>query len=99
MGQAWNVPNAPPWSVNEIIERFAAELGREPKLARLPGFMVGAIGLFNAQLREVREMLYQWEGPFVVDSSKFEARFWDDPTPLAEGIAATAEEYRDATSG
>ena len=60
----------------------------------MPGLMISAAGLFNANMREVKEMLYQWNRPFRVDSSKFEARFWDDPTPLEEGIAATADWYR-----
>ena len=38
-------------------------------------------------------MLYQWERPFVVDSSKFEQRFWSDATPFEDGVAATAPTY------
>ena len=96
MGQAWNVPNAPARSVREVVRMFAHELGQdEVKLQKLPSFMLSVIGLFNENMREVKEMLYQWQGPFLVDSSKFEERFWNDPTPLEEGIAATAAWYRD----
>jgi hypothetical protein len=35
-------------------------------------------------------MLYQWERPFQVDHSDFAGRFWDEPTPFEDGIAATA---------
>jgi hypothetical protein len=38
-------------------------------------------------------MLYQWTRPFIVDSSQFEERFGVTATPLAEGIAATADSY------
>jgi len=32
-------------------------------------------GLFNRQIREAREVLYQFEQPFVMDTSKFERTF------------------------
>lgn len=90
MGQAWNVPNAPDRTTREVLAMFAAELGREPKIQTAPGLLLSLVGIFNSNARELKEMLYQWERPFQVDHSKFAARFWDDPTPLEEGIAATA---------
>ena len=41
----------------------------------------------------MKEMLYQWERPFHVDSSKFCDRFWSDATPFEDGVAATARFY------
>jgi hypothetical protein len=47
------------------------------------------VGLFDGNVRELKEMLYQWERPFHVDSSKFAGRFWSDATSFEEGVAAT----------
>jgi len=52
--------------------------------------VLSLLGVFNANLRELKEMLYQWERPFQVDHSDFAGRFWDEPTPFEDGIAATA---------
>ena len=33
---------------------------------------------FNPMIREMKEMLYQWEQPFIVDDSKFREAFPDN---------------------
>ena len=42
-------------------------------------------------MRELSEMLYQWEEPFVVDDSRFRARFGARATPPDAAAQATAE--------
>jgi nucleoside-diphosphate-sugar epimerase len=42
-------------------------------------------------MKELGEMLYQNEFPYVFDSSKFEKAFQFKPTPYEEGIRQTAE--------
>jgi nucleoside-diphosphate-sugar epimerase len=96
MGQAWNVPNAPDRTVREILELFAAEFGRDLKVRVASRFMLTVAGLFLQNARETKEMLYQWERPFRVDSSKFAARFWSDATPFEAGVAASAPSYQGA---
>jgi nucleoside-diphosphate-sugar epimerase len=93
MGEAWNVPNAPDTSMREILGMFAEEYDRELKIQAMPKLMISAVGVFNANLREMKEMLYQWERPFHVDSSKFGERFWSDATPFKEGVPPTARSY------
>jgi hypothetical protein len=47
--------------------------GHPPRLRPAPRWGIATAALFNPTLRAVREQLYQSEGPWVVDSSKFEA--------------------------
>ena len=94
LGQAWHVPNAPDQTVRELLAAFADHLGVEGKIQAPPRWAMALIGLVNPQVREVKEMLYQWDRPFLVDHAKFAARFWDNPTPFEDGIAATADWYR-----
>jgi nucleoside-diphosphate-sugar epimerase len=94
LGKAWHVPNAPGRTVRQVITAFAGEVGVEPKIQALPPWAMSLVGLFNPTVRESKEMLYQWDRPFLVDHSRFAARFWDDPTPFEEGIPATADWYR-----
>jgi hypothetical protein len=42
-------------------------------------------------MRELDEMLYQWEEPFVVDDSRFRARFGVAASPLADGARQMSE--------
>ena len=56
----------------------------------MPRLLLRAAGLFSPFMREVVEMTYQWEVPFLVDDSQFPAAFGQGPTPLPEAVAATA---------
>ena len=56
--------------------------------------MLRLLGLFNADVRELDEMLYEFTQPFVVDGSKFTKTFGIGATPLEEAIAATVAWWR-----
>jgi hypothetical protein len=56
--------------------------------------MVNAVGLFNGNVRELKEMLYEYEEPFVVDDSRFVTAFGSIATPLPEAIDTTVSWYR-----
>ena len=56
--------------------------------------MVTIAGLFNRQIREAREVLYQFEQPFEMDASKFERTFGASVTPLREGIRQTLATFQ-----
>jgi nucleoside-diphosphate-sugar epimerase len=47
------------------------------------------MGLFMPFLRELPEMRYQWDEPYLIDDSRFRARFGVKPTPIADGARAT----------
>lgn len=94
MGQAWHVPNAPDRTVREILEMFADAVGHELSVRVMPPLLLTLLGIFVSDLREMKEMMYEWDRPFQVDHSKFAARFPDDATPFEDGIARTAEWYK-----
>ena len=94
-GQAWHVPNAADRTPREILQLFADALRLDRlRVSAVPRALLSVLGLFMGDLREMKEMLYQWERPFLVDHSKFAARFWSDPTPFEEGLPKTASSYR-----
>ncbi|WP_018349364.1 NAD-dependent epimerase/dehydratase family protein [Longispora albida] len=69
-GHAWHVPSAAPATQREMIGRFAAAAGvPAPKVSVLPRLALRAAGLFNPQAREIAGILYQFDRPFVMDSS------------------------------
>ncbi len=43
-------------------------------------------GLFSPMIRESAEVYYQFERPFIMDSSKFERAFGKQVTPHREAI-------------
>ncbi|MEM9953548.1 MAG: NAD-dependent epimerase/dehydratase family protein [Chloroflexota bacterium] len=96
LGRAWHVPNAEPKiTMRQFIERIAQAMGIEARVSVMPKIMFETISLFHPMLREFRELRYELEKPYVVDSSEFIARFGDISTPIDEGIRNTVAWYRD----
>ena len=60
----------------------------------MPKPLVNLVALFNSDVREIKEVLYQFEEPFVVDSRPFESTFGVTGTPLTEAIPATVDWFR-----
>jgi nucleoside-diphosphate-sugar epimerase len=97
LGQAWHIPSAETVTTRQFLEMVFGETGHESKIQVAPKLILQVMGLFNADLREVIEMLYEFEEPFILDSSKFEAAFGNLATPLQEAIHQTVEWYRHTT--
>ena len=90
--QVWNLPTDHNGLTGQgWIELFAREMGKDPKYMVLPKFMVGILGLFIPVMKEIYEMLYQYDREYVFDSSKFEKRFGIKPTPYADGVRETVK--------
>ena len=51
--------------------------------------MMSMLGLFMPVLRESVEMLYEWNKPFIMDSSKAEKAFGWQATPLQQAMKET----------
>jgi hypothetical protein len=51
-------------------------------------------GLVSPMIRELPEMLYQFERPFVIDATETTATFGIEPTPLVDQLRATIDSYR-----
>ena len=94
-GQVWHVPNdMTDITQGELIRMFCEEAGVEPKMARVGKFMLGLAGLFIPEAKETVEMVYEFEQPFIVDSSKFEGTFGIQATPMQAAIQETVVWYR-----
>ena len=94
-GQAWHVPNdAPNMTQAELVRLFAEEAGVEPKLSSMGKMMMIIGGIFIPEAKESVEMMYEYEKPFVIDSSKFEKTFGMRATPIREAIKETVAWYR-----
>lgn len=94
-GRAWHVPNdQPTMSQGELVSMFAAEAGVEPKISGMGKLMMAIGSLFIPEAKETVEMMYEFDKPFVVDSSKFEKTFGMKATPLQEAIRETVYWYK-----
>ena len=90
LGRAWHVPTAPALSAQEMADALADVAGLDPvTVKRIPRAMLKVAGLFSPVIRELPEMLYQFEQPFVIDATETTEVFGLRWTPFAEQLRAT----------
>ncbi len=95
LGQAWHVPNdCPEMTQRQFGEMLFRAIGRPAKLASTGRVMMAIGGLFIPAARESFEMMYEFEKPFIVDSSRFERVFGMRATPIEQAVAETVAWYR-----
>jgi nucleoside-diphosphate-sugar epimerase len=89
-GRPWHVPTNPPMTIREVAAAVCRLAGLPaPKLRRLPDWLVWTAGAFSPEIREFREVSYQFRRPFVLDSSLATKTFGLEPTPMDEALRAT----------
>lgn len=91
LGQAWHVPSAPPLTQAELVKILSEEAGHPVKAMAATPLVVRLLGLFNPAMAEMVEMMYEWTGPFTMDSSKFEHAFGMKATPFRQQIRETLD--------
>jgi len=94
-GRALHVPTNDPLTVRQLARQFTEAAGAPaPKVTAMPYAALWAGGLFNPFVRELRSTRYQWDRPFVIDSSLAQETFGISPTPMAEALRAAASASR-----
>ncbi|WP_228566834.1 hypothetical protein [Nocardia sp. SYP-A9097] len=89
-GRAWHVPTAAPVSVRALADIAANVASTAPaRVRRMPAAVLWMAGLFNADARELRETRYQFDRPFVLDSTAATAKFGLEPTSTEAAVRAT----------
>jgi nucleoside-diphosphate-sugar epimerase len=88
--QIWHLPtDRNVLNMRGFVELAAKELGKKPASTRLSKTMLRLIGMLNGVVKEVVEMLYQYDSDYLFSSEKFEKAFNFKPTSYAEGIKET----------
>ena len=91
LGKAWHVPNSTALTRRAFIDRVYRMAGNEPAMRLVPRWQVSMVAPFNPMLREVKEMLYQLEEDFVVDSTRFTNTFGLKATSLDAALRETLD--------
>jgi nucleoside-diphosphate-sugar epimerase len=88
--QVWHLPTDPQaLTGREMAALFAREMGGPAGVSVLPMWLLKALGLFMPIMREMPEMMYQYDRDYIFDSGKFTARFGIAATPYAQGVRET----------
>ncbi|WP_208025656.1 NAD-dependent epimerase/dehydratase family protein [Niastella caeni] len=88
--QTWHLPTAPDLLTGrQFVQQAAAAMQKPNGISTIPGWMLTVAGLFIRTLKELKEMNYQNEYPYLFSSNKFNKAFGFTPTSYSEGIKET----------
>lgn len=96
-GRIWHVPSAAPRTQRQALTDLLAAAGKPMvSMKSYPPALMKVLGLFWPQGRELAAMTFQFDAPFVMDSSAIQAEFGLHPTDWHESCAHTVAEHLDA---
>ncbi len=93
--QVWHLPTDKNiLTGKELITLFTQEMGAKDKVSVLPMWMLKILGLFIPFMREMPEMMYQYDREYFFDSSKFDKKFNFKTTTYQEGVKLTVAQTK-----
>ena len=94
-GAVWHLPNDPVTrTTRELVELAYRAAGRpRARLREIPPLLIRLAAIANPTVRELLEMRYQFEEPFVVDSSRMTTQLGAKATPAEQAINETLATY------
>lgn len=93
--QVWHLPTeTTKLTGRQWIELLAAEMNAKPRYSILSKTMLGLLGVFMPVLKEIKEMVYQYDRDYFFDSSKFNQRFSYTPVIPKEAVRLLLQELQ-----
>ena len=81
-------------STQELVDTIYRQAGQDrARIRTVPPLLLRALAITSPVVRELLEMQYQFEEPFIVNSSKITTRLGITATPLDQAIAETLSSY------
>jgi nucleoside-diphosphate-sugar epimerase len=95
-GEVWHLPNDPDTrTTRQLVDSIYRQAGQpKTKLRGTPVLLLRALGVINPTVRELVELQYEFQEPFIVDSSKSATKLNVHATPLDQALADTLTSYR-----
>lgn len=93
-GRIWHVPSAETISLKQFLGIVENEVGQPVKTRVASKTMLRMLGLFNPTVKEMVEIFYEFDEPFVVDHSRFAQTFGVTVTPHETAVRETIAWYR-----
>lgn len=91
--QVWHLPTDPA-KINgrQLVSLFAREMKQPDKVMVIRMWLLKVLGIFMPLMREMPEMMYQYDRDYYFDSTKFQQRFGMSPTSYEDGVKAIVQD-------
>lgn len=93
-GQIWHVPNASALSPDKWMHLFEVISNKKIRKKLIPKAIIRIAALFSPFIRELYEMAYQFEYPYLVNHDKYINRFGNHAAYPSDIVKDTIEAYR-----
>jgi nucleoside-diphosphate-sugar epimerase len=93
-GGVWHLPGPETVTTRAVLDLVAGEVGHPVGIRSVPKLAVRALALVNPLMRELAEVAYEFEEPFILDTTKYETTFGASGTPLPTAVAETLTWFR-----
>jgi nucleoside-diphosphate-sugar epimerase len=93
LGRIWHLPSPETRTTREVVALVYRAVGTELRLKVTPAWQMRALGLVNRTVREINEMRYEFDEPFIVDASRAETQLGLRATALADAVEHTVRWY------
>ncbi len=94
IGQVWHLPGPETVTTRDAMEMVSTEVGFHVGIRNVPKAILSILSLFSPTMKSISEMSYEFDAPFVLDTSKYQSTFGRDVTPLKRAIADTVTWYK-----
>jgi nucleoside-diphosphate-sugar epimerase len=94
VGQVWHLPGPNTVTTRAILDLVSVRLKHPVEIRTVPKVAFRALGLVSPMMRGLAEMSYEFEQPFVLDTSKYESTFATATTLLTTAVGDTIAWYQ-----
>ena len=94
VGQVWHLPGPETVTTRAVLQLISGEVGHPVPLRSVPLLALRALGLVNPMMRGLAEMAYQFEQPFVLNTTKYVSTFGTVGTLMNVAVKQTVAWYR-----
>jgi nucleoside-diphosphate-sugar epimerase len=98
IGQVWHLPGPETVTTRAVLDLVADAIGQPVRTRGLPELALRALGVVSPLMRGLAEMSYEFDRPFVLDTTKYQTTFGSAGTPLPVAITDTVDWYRSRRS-
>jgi nucleoside-diphosphate-sugar epimerase len=99
IGEVWHLPGPETVTTTALLQLVASEVGHPVGIRSVPKLALSALGLVNPMMRGLAEMRYQFDEPFVLDTTKYENMFGAAGAALSRAVADTVTWFRTRIEG
>ncbi len=94
LGRVWHLPSPETRTTREVVALVYQSAGTRMRLKVTPAWQMRALGLVNRTVREINEMRYEFDEPFIVDASRAQDELGLRATALPDAVDQTVRWYR-----